>query len=45
MQQSTLDQLKSLKLTGFVEAWQEQQALPTYHSLSFDERQIGRAHV
>jgi len=38
MQQSTLDQLKSLKLTGFVEAWQEQQALPTYHSLSFDER-------
>lgn len=34
----TLEQLKDLKLNGFVEAWQEQHAQPTYHNLSFDER-------
>lgn len=33
-----MDQLKEMKLTGLLEAWQEQQALPTYHNLSFDER-------
>jgi DNA replication protein DnaC len=36
--QQTLDHLKSLKLAGFLEAWQEQQSQPTYQSLSFDER-------
>ena len=35
---STLEQLKALKLTGFLEAWQEQQSHPPYHDLSFDER-------
>jgi DNA replication protein DnaC len=36
--QQTLEQLKDLKLNGFVEAWQEQRSQPTYHNLSFDER-------
>ena len=36
--QQTLEQLKALKLTGFIEAWQEQQSQPTFHNLSFDER-------
>ena len=36
--QHTLDQLKSLRLIGLLEAWQEQQAQPTYHDLPFDER-------
>jgi DNA replication protein DnaC len=36
--QQTLEQLKELKLNGFVEAWQEQRSQPTYHNLSFDER-------
>jgi DNA replication protein DnaC len=36
--QPTLDQLKSLKLMGLLEAWQEQQGHPTYHDLTFDER-------
>ena len=36
--QPTLDQLKSLKLIGLLEAWQEQQGHPTYHDLTFDER-------
>ncbi|WP_262562812.1 hypothetical protein [Acaryochloris sp. CCMEE 5410] len=27
-----------MKLTGVLEAWREQQAMPTYHDLSFDER-------
>ncbi len=35
---STLEQLKALKLTGFLEAWQEQQSHPPYHDWSFDER-------
>jgi DNA replication protein DnaC len=34
----TITQLKDLKLNGFLEAWQEQQAQPTYHDLSFDDR-------
>ncbi|MEO1148674.1 MAG: IS21-like element helper ATPase IstB [Cyanobacteria bacterium J06638_22] len=36
--QQTLEQLKALKLTGFLDAWQEQQAQPTFHNLSFNER-------
>lgn len=36
--QQTLEQLKALKLSGFVEAWQEQHTQPTFHDLSFDER-------
>lgn len=36
--QPTLDQLKDLKLNGFLEAWQEQQTQPTYQDLSFEER-------
>lgn len=36
--QQTVEQLKALKLTGFLEAWQEQQTQPTFHNLSFDER-------
>lgn len=36
--QQTLDQLKDLKLNGFLEAWQEQLSQPTYQDLSFDER-------
>lgn len=36
--QQTLEQLKALKLSGFVEAWQEQHAHATFHNLSFDER-------
>ncbi|MEB3211434.1 MAG: IS21-like element helper ATPase IstB [Leptolyngbyaceae bacterium] len=36
--QQTLERLKDLKLTGFLEAWQEQQRQPTYQDLSFEER-------
>lgn len=36
--QATINQLQQMKLAGLLEAWQEQQALPTYHDLSFDER-------
>jgi len=36
--QHTLDQLKTLRLIGLLEAWQEQQGQPTYHDLTFDER-------
>lgn len=36
--QQTLEQLKEMKLTGLLEAWQEQQEQPTYHDLSFNER-------
>ena len=36
--QPTVDRLKTLKLMGILEAWQEQQAQPTYHDLTFDER-------
>lgn len=38
--QQTIEQLKDLKLFGFLEAWQEQQTLKTYHDLSFDERLV-----
>ena len=36
--QVMIDQLQQMKLTGLLEAWREQQAMPTYHDLSFDER-------
>jgi len=36
--QQTLEQLKDMNITGFLDAWQEQQAQPTYHNLSFNER-------
>ncbi|MEO0373265.1 MAG: IS21-like element helper ATPase IstB [Cyanobacteria bacterium P01_A01_bin.17] len=36
--QQTLEQLKDMKLSGLIEAWKEQQAQPTFHNLSFDER-------
>lgn len=38
MHQATVDQLRTLRLLGMLEAWQEQQTTPTYHDLSFDER-------
>ncbi len=34
MNPSTVEQLKALRLTGMLEAWSEQQSLPTYHDLS-----------
>jgi DNA replication protein DnaC len=36
--QQTIEQLNAMKLTGMVEAWREQQARPTFHDLSFEER-------
>ncbi|NEO34492.1 MAG: ATP-binding protein [Symploca sp. SIO3C6] len=36
--QSTLEQLKDLRLYGVIEAWHDQQAQATYHDLAFDER-------
>ena len=36
--QQTLEQLKDLKLDGFVEACQQQQSQPLYQDLPFDER-------
>jgi DNA replication protein DnaC len=38
MQSTTIDQLKALRLLGFLEAWQTQCQSPTYHDISFDER-------
>jgi len=38
MMQQTLEQLKDLKLNGFLEAWQQQQSQPTYQDRPFDER-------
>ena len=38
MMQQTIEQLKNLRLNGFLEAWQQQQAQPTYQDLSFDQR-------
>jgi len=35
---ATIEQLQSLKLFGMLDAWVEQQSLPSYHDLSFDER-------
>jgi DNA replication protein DnaC len=36
--QVIIEQLQQMRLTGLLEAWREQQAMPTYHDLSFDER-------
>jgi DNA replication protein DnaC len=36
--QTTADQLRDLRLLGFLEAWLTQQSTPTYHDLTFDER-------
>ncbi|PZD70295.1 Insertion sequence IS5376 putative ATP-binding protein [Acaryochloris thomasi RCC1774] len=36
--QQTIEQLQYLRLNGLLEAWQQQQAQPTYQDLSFDER-------
>jgi DNA replication protein DnaC len=36
--QTTIEQLKDLRLLGLLEAWQTQHQSPTYHDLSFDER-------
>jgi DNA replication protein DnaC len=38
MNPSTVEQLKALRLTGMLAAWQEQQISGVYHDLSFDER-------
>lgn len=38
LMKQTIEQLKDLKLLGLLDAWQEQQSLPTFHDLSFDER-------
>ena len=38
MNPSTIEQLKALRLVGMLEVWSEQQARPTYHDLSFDDR-------
>ena len=38
MNPATVEQLQMLRLSGMLEAWQEQQATLTYHDLSFDER-------
>jgi DNA replication protein DnaC len=38
MNPSTVEQLKTLRLVGMLEAWREQHATPTYHDLGFDER-------
>ena len=46
--QQTIEQLKDLKLHGFLEAWCEQHEQPTYHDLSFDERfalLVEREHI
>ena len=38
MNPATVEQLKTLRLGGILEAWSEQHASPSYHDLSFDER-------
>lgn len=38
MNPSTIEQLKAMRLSGMLEAWSEQQAMPSFHDLSFDER-------
>jgi DNA replication protein DnaC len=35
---ATVEQLQMLRLSGMLEAWQEQQQTPTYQDLNFDER-------
>lgn len=36
--QPTLDKLKALRLGALAQAWQEQQKVPDFHALAFDER-------
>ena len=38
LNQQTTDQLRALKLTGMLEAWEQQREQPQTHDLSFDER-------
>jgi DNA replication protein DnaC len=38
LNQQTLEQLRTLKLTGMLDALEQQQAQPQTHDLSFDER-------
>jgi DNA replication protein DnaC len=38
MNQATVEQLQAMRLTGMLEAWQEQHTSSTYHDLSFDDR-------
>lgn len=38
MNPATVEQLQLLRLSGMLEAWQQQQTTPTYHDLGFDER-------
>jgi len=38
MNLATVEQLQLLRLSGMLEAWQEQQQTPTYRDLTFDER-------
>jgi DNA replication protein DnaC len=38
MNPATVEQLRTLRLGGILEAWSEQHASPSYHDLSFDER-------
>jgi len=38
LNQHTLEQLRALKLTGMLEAWEQQREQPQAHDLSFDER-------
>ncbi len=38
MNPATLDQLQAMRLTGMLQAWQEQHTSSTYHDLSFEDR-------
>ncbi len=38
LNQQTTEQLRALKLTGMLEAWEQQREQPETHDLSFDER-------
>jgi DNA replication protein DnaC len=38
MNPATVEQLQLLRLSGMLDAWQQQQTTPTYHDLGFDER-------
>ena len=38
LNQQTTEQLRALKLTGMLEAWEQQREQPQTHDLSFDER-------
>lgn len=38
MNTATIEQLQAMRLTGMLQAWEEQQASSTYHDLSFEDR-------